>query len=178
MDSWSPSRKELGLTGSSPCIAGSRGTRTREATVGTVLAAGFAVGVISAGAAAGVGSAALAGRGVAIGLGAGDYAQLLLGSGSGAAMWALMGLGVGAVVRAQVPAIVALFAWLLFVEGLIAGDLPGAGRFFPGALARALAGSQASGTLRTPAVAALLLALYAALALAVGRTAMARRDVG
>lgn len=143
----------------------------------TVLAAGFVVGVIATGAAAGVGSAGLAGRGLLIGLGGGDYAQLILGGGAAAAMWALIGLGAGAVIRSQVPAIVALCAWLLFVEGLIAGDLPSVSRFFPAALARALAGSQASGTLRTPAVAALVLALYAAVAVAAGRTAMTRRDV-
>jgi ABC-type transport system involved in multi-copper enzyme maturation permease subunit len=144
----------------------------------TALAAGFVVGVIAAGAAAGIGGAALASRGLAVRLGAGDYAQLIIGGGGGAALWALIGLGAGAAVRAQVPAIVALFAWLLFVEGLIAGDLPSVNRFFPGALARALAGSQRSGTLHTPAMAALLLALYAVLAVAVGRTAMTRRDVG
>jgi ABC-2 type transport system permease protein len=142
-----------------------------------VLAAGFAVGVIAAGATAGVGSAGLASRGLLIELGAGDYAQLILGGGAAAALWALIGLGAGAVVRSQVPAIVALCAWLLFVEGLIAGDVPSVSRFFPAALARALAGSQAAGTLRTPAVAALVLALYAALAVAAGRTATTRRDV-
>src|SRR6266705_1207885 len=116
----------------------------------TALAAGFVAGVTSAGAAAG----------------AGDYAQLILGGGAAAAMWALIGLGLGAVIRAQVPAIVALFAWLLFVENIIGGDLPSVNRFAPGALAQALAGQQRSGTLHTPAVAALLLALYAALAVA------------
>ena len=144
----------------------------------TVLAAGFVAGVISAGAAAGAGGAALASRGLTIRLGAGDYAQLILGGGAAAAMWALIGLGAGAVVRAQVPAIVALFAWLLFVENIIGGDLPSVNRFAPGALAQALAGQQRSGTLHTPAVAALLLALYAALAVAAGRTATTRRDVG
>src|SRR5438874_5855075 len=122
----------------------------------TALAAGFVAGVISAGAAAGAGSAALASRGLTIQLGAGDYAQLILGGGAAAAMWALIGLGLGAVIRAQVPAIVALFAWLLFVENLFA-DLPKAHRFVPGALAQALAGQQRSGILHTPAVAALLL---------------------
>jgi len=144
----------------------------------TILAAGFAAGVISAGAAAGAGGAALASRGLTIRLGAGDYAQLILGGGAAAAMWALIGLGAGAVIRAQVPAIVALFAWLLFVENIIGGDLPSVNRFAPGALAQALAGQQRSGTLHTPAVAALLLALYAALAVAAGRTATTRRDVG
>ena len=142
-----------------------------------VLAAGFVAGVISTGAAAGVGGAALASRGLTVQLGAGDYAQLILGGGAAAAMWALIGLGAGAIVRAQMPAIVALFAWLLFVENLFA-DLPSAHRFVPGALAQALAGQQRSGILDTPAVAALLLALYAALAVAAGRTATTRRDVG
>src|SRR6266516_48971 len=143
----------------------------------TALAAGFVAGVISAGAAAGAGSAALASRGLTIQLGAGDYAQLILG-GAAAAMWALIGLGLGAVIRAQVPAIVALFAWLLFVENIIGGDLPSVNRFAPGALALALAGQQRTGILGTPAVAAFLLAFYAALAVAVGRTAMTRRDIG
>ena len=93
-------------------------------------------------------------------------------------MWALIGLGLGAVIRAQVPAIVALFAWLLFVENIIGGDLPSVDRFAPGALALALAGQQRTGILHTPAVAALLLAFYAALAVAAGRTATSRRDVG
>lgn len=75
------------------------------------------------------------------------------------------------------PAILALFAWLLFVENLFA-DLPSAHRFVPGALAQALAGQQRSGILHTSAVAALLLALYAAVAVAAGRTATTRRDVG
>ncbi len=144
----------------------------------TALAAGFVAGVISAGAAAGAGSAALASRGLTIQLGAGDYAQLILGGGAAAAMWALIGLGLGAVIRAQVPAIVALFAWLLFVENIIGGDLPSVNRFAPGALALALAGQQRTGILGTPAVAAFLLAFYAALAVAVGRTAMTRRDIG
>ena len=147
------------------------------AKAATVLAAGFVAGIISTGAAAGVGGAALASRGLTVRLGAGDYAQLILGGGAAAAMWALIGLGIGALVRAQVPAIVALFAWLLFVENLFT-DLPSAHRFVPGALAQALAGQQRSGILDTPTLAALLLALYAALALAAGRTATTRRDVG
>jgi ABC-2 type transport system permease protein len=142
----------------------------------TVLITGFFVGVIATGAAAGVGAIALAGRGLAVQLGAGDYAVLIAGGGAATALWAVVGLGVGAVVRAQVPTIVALLAWLLFVENLLA-DLPDVHRFAPGALAQALAGQQRDGTLHTPAVAAVLLALYAAAAIAAGRRATMRRDV-
>lgn len=141
----------------------------------SVLAMGFGAGVIAAGAAAGVGSLALAGRGLTVRVSAGDYLLLILGGGAAAALWAVIGLGVGAVVRAQVPTIVALFAWLLFVENLFA-DLPSAHRFVPGALAQALAGQQRDGTLHTPAVAAVLLAGYAAAAILAGRTATTGRD--
>src|SRR5439155_26051246 len=44
----------------------------------TVLAAGFVAGIISTGAAAGAGGAALASRGLTVRLGAGDYAQLMI----------------------------------------------------------------------------------------------------
>lgn len=141
----------------------------------TILAAGLVVGVVSTSAAAGVGRLALAGRGLTVRLGAGDYVQLLVGGAAAGALLAVVGLGVGAVVRAQVPTIVALLAWLLFVENLFA-DLPSAHRFVPGALAQALAGQQRTGTLHAPALAALLLAGYAAAAVAAGRTATTRRD--
>jgi hypothetical protein len=142
----------------------------------SVLAAGFGVGVIAAGAASGVGSLALAGRGVTVQLNTVDYVRLLLGGGAGAGLWAVIGLGAGAVVRAQVPTIVALFAWLLFVENLFA-DLPTAHRFVPGALAQAIAGQQRDGTLHTPALGAVLLALFAASAILAGQAVTLRRDV-
>lgn len=150
-------------------------TQVMAVKAATTLVAGFVVGLIATGVCAGVGSLAIASRGLSVQLRAGDYALLIVGGGAAAALWAVVGLGVGAVVRAQVPTIVALFAWLLFVENLLA-DLPSAHRFVPGALAQALAGQQRDGTLHTPAVAALLLALYAAVAFGIGRTATTRRD--
>lgn len=142
-----------------------------------MLITGFGVGVVGTGVAAGVGAAALAGRGLTVQVTANDYLLLIAGGGAAAALWAVIGLGVGAVVRAQVPTIVALFAWLLFVENLLA-DLPGVHRFVPGALAQALAGQSRDGVLHTPALAALLLATYTAAAIAAGRTATIRRDIG
>jgi ABC-2 type transport system permease protein len=152
-----------------------RRSRVIAAKAITMLAAGFGVGVLAAATTSGVGSLALAGRGLTVQVSAGDYLLLILGGGAAAALWAVMGLGVGALVRAQVPTIVALFAWLLFVENLFA-DLPSAHRFVPGALAQALAGQQHDGTLHTPALAAVLLALYAAAVIVAGSVATTNRD--
>src|SRR6266511_6389838 len=74
---------------------------------------------------------------------------LVLGAAVAAALWAAIGVGVGALVRHQVPALIGICAWLLFVEGLLAGDLVGlgdVGRFLPGAAALEISG-QEPGTL-------------------------------
>jgi hypothetical protein len=94
-------------------------------------------------------------------------------------MWAAIGVGVGAVVRQQVPTVVGLSAWLLFVEGLLVGDVAGVGdvgRFAPGAAAAAITGQDPE-SLLAPAVGLLLLAVYAAVAAAAGSLLTARRDV-
>lgn len=158
-------------------LAAPRRGRVIAAKAISMLAMGFGCGAVAAGAAALVGSAGLAGRGVPVQVSAGDYLLLILGGGAGAGLWAVIGLGVGSVVRAQVPTIVALIAWQLFVENLFA-DLPAAHRFVPGALAQALAGQHRGGTLHTPALAAVLLAAYTAVALAAGLAGTVRRDVG
>jgi ABC-2 type transport system permease protein len=145
--------------------------------VSTFVGAGF--GLAASALAAGVGTAALLGRGVEIQLGAGDYALLLAGGAAAAALWAAIGVGLGAVVRNQVPTVVGICAWLLFVEGLLVGDVADiaeVGRFAPGALGEAMSG-QDPGTLLSPAVAAALLALYAAAAAVTGSLATTRRDV-
>jgi ABC-2 type transport system permease protein len=95
---------------------------------------------------------------------------------AGTALWAVAGLGVGALVRNQVAALVGLCAWLLFVESLLVGNVPDAGRFAPGAAAAAIAGKD-PGDLLAPGVGALLLAVYAVAAIAAGRRAIERRDI-
>jgi hypothetical protein len=112
-------------------------------------------------------------------LGADDYAVLIAGGAAAAALWAAIGVGLGAIVRNQVPTVVGVCAWLLFVEGLLVGDvadIADAGRFAPGALGEAMSG-QDPGTLLSPAVAAPLLALYAGVAAVTGSLATTRRDV-
>jgi hypothetical protein len=74
--------------------------------------------------------------------------------------------------------VVGISAWLLFVEGVLAGDALdlGVSRFAPGAAAAAISG-QDPGTLLAPALGAVLLAVYAAAVTAAGWLATTRRDV-
>jgi ABC-2 type transport system permease protein len=139
---------------------------------------GVAFGVVAMAVAAALGNGALAARGVQVRLDPGDYALLLAGSAVGAALWAAIGVGFGAVVRNQVPTVVVICTWLLFVEGLLFGDvgLSDVGRFLPGSLAKAATGLDPQ-TLLAPGPAVLLLAVYAAAAAAVGWLATTRRDV-
>ena len=95
-------------------------------------------------------------------------------------MWAAIGVGVGAVVRHHVPTVVGSCAWLLFVEGLLAGDLVGLGdvfKFLPCSAAAAISG-QEPGTLLAPGLGLVLLGAYAAAVALVGALATSRRDVG
>jgi ABC-2 type transport system permease protein len=154
--------------------------RVMAAKVAASALAGLAVGLIAEALTAGVDAAGLEARGIRIELGAGDYAQLLAGGSLAAAMFAAIGVGVGAVVRNQVAAVVGLCVWLLFIESLLLGDVPGAAKFAPGASAGAIAGAtqmQIAENLVAPALGVLLLAAYAALASAAGSVATTRRDV-
>jgi ABC-2 type transport system permease protein len=140
--------------------------------------AGF--GLIATALAAAVGSAVLRGRGIDNRLDGGDYALFIGGGAAAAALWAAIGVGIGAVVRNQVPTLIGISAWLLFVEGLLAGDLLASvgdvTRFAPGAAAAAI-GGQDPEALLAPTVGLVLLALYAAVAAVAGALATARRDV-
>jgi hypothetical protein len=78
-----------------------------------------------------------------------------------------------------VATLIGICAWLLFVEGLLVGDLTGVGdvgRFAPGAAAAAISG-QDPDTLLAPVAGLVLLAVYAAGATLAGALATDRRDV-
>jgi ABC-2 type transport system permease protein len=156
----------------------SRG-RVIAAKVGASMLIGAGFGLAACTLATGAGTAALQMRGIEVRLDAGDYALLLAGGTAAAALWAAIGVGLGALVRDQVPTLIGICAWLLFVEGLLVGDIADVadvGRFAPGAAAQAVSG-QDPGTLLAPGVALVLLALYAAAAAVAGSLATARRDV-
>jgi len=146
--------------------------------VSTLIGAGF--GLAAGAVAAAVGTAGLWARGIDVQLDGGDYTLLVAGGGAAAALWAAIGVGLGALVRNQVPTLIGICAWLLFVEGLLAGDLVGlgdVGRFLPGSAAAAISG-QDPGILLAPAVGLVLLACYATAVALAGSLSISRRDVG
>jgi ABC-type transport system involved in multi-copper enzyme maturation permease subunit len=150
------------------------------AKVGASMLVGGWLGLAACGLAVGAGTAALAIRGIEIQPDAGDYALLVAGGAAAAALWAAIGVGLGALVRDQVPTLIGICAWMLFVEGLLVGDVAGVadiGRFAPGAAGAALSG-QDPDTLLAPGIALVLLALYAGTATLAGSFATDRRDVG
>jgi ABC-2 type transport system permease protein len=138
---------------------------------------GAAFGLLAAGASAAAATAALAARGIDIQVQAGDYAVLVLGSGAAGAMWGAIGVGVGAAIRRQVPVLVGICAWLLFVEMVLIGDanlVGDIGRFTPGSLGQAASGQEPQ---LAPGVALVVLVLYTAAAAAAGWLVTARRDI-
>lgn len=148
-----------------------------KVAVNALIGAGF--GLAASALAAGVGAAVLRARGIDVLLDGGDFALLIVGSVAAAAMWAGIGVGVGALVRHQVPTLIGISAWLLFVEGLLAGDAGGlgnVGRYLPGSAAAAISG-QDPDTLLAPAGGAILLAIYVVAVTAAGWVATTRRDV-
>lgn len=156
--------------------------RRRQVVIAKVWASmliGAGFGLVAGAVAAGAGTAALSARAIDVRLDAGDYTLVVIGGAAAAALWAAIGVGVGAVVRNQVPALIGIVVWLLFVENLLVGDIANvasAGRFLPGAAGKAISGQDPS-TLLEPAFALVLLALYAAAAAVAGCLAISRRDV-
>jgi ABC-2 type transport system permease protein len=153
--------------------------RVVAAKVGASMLFGAAFGLAACAIAAAVGTTALSFRGIDLQVDGGDYALLIAGGAAGAGLWAGIGVGLGAIVRNQVPALIGICAWLLFIEGLLVGDVADiaeVGRFAPGAAAAALSG-QDPDTLLAPAAGFLALALYAAVSTLGGVLATERRDV-
>jgi ABC-2 type transport system permease protein len=154
-------------------------SRVIAAKVWTSALIGLVFGLAASALAVGVGTAALRARGVDMALDTGDYALLIAGGALAASLWAAIGVGLGAVIRSQVPTLVGLCAWLLFVEGLLVGDVTNfvsVGKFAPGAAATALSGQEPD-KLLAPAIALVLLGSYAAVAALAGALATDRRDV-
>jgi ABC-2 type transport system permease protein len=154
-----------------------RRNRVFVAKAMVALVAGAATGLLCAIAALAAGSSALNIRGVTVAVSTGDATRLLAGATAAGALWAVIGLGAGTVARSQVPTVVGLFTWLLFIENVFAGGLPGVHRFVPGSLAQSLAGATGDGVLTSATLAAALLVSYTAVAALAGLAVLLRRDV-
>jgi ABC-2 type transport system permease protein len=150
--------------------------RVVAAKVGASTLAGAVFGLAASALAVGVGTAVLRMRGINIQLDGGDYALLVAGGSAASAIWAAIGVGLGAVVRDQVPALVGISAWLLFVEGLFGGNLADVVKFAPGTLGMAISGQEPDEML-APGLSLLLLFVYAAVSVIAGTRATSRRDV-
>jgi ABC-type transport system involved in multi-copper enzyme maturation permease subunit len=140
----------------------------------TLIGAGFGLAASVIGAAAG--TALLGARGVDMQLDGGDYALLIAGGTAASALWAAIGVGIGALVRNQVPTLIGISAWLLFVEGLFGEGVMDVGRYAPGLLGMAVSGQEPD-TLLAPGLSLFLLALYAGAIAVTGLLATNRRDV-
>jgi ABC-type transport system involved in multi-copper enzyme maturation permease subunit len=154
--------------------------RVIAAKVAAAGVAGIAVGVAAGAIVAGVGAAGFAIRGIPIALTAGDFAQMIAGGAAAAALWAVIGTGIGTLVRGQVGAVVGLCVWLLLIENILIGNLPGVAKYSPGSTAGALAGmtpDAGAAKLLVPALGAALLAGYAAVAAVTGLWSIDRTDI-
>jgi ABC-2 type transport system permease protein len=159
-------------------------TPSRTGVVAAKVAASFLVGMgfgaLGAGLALGTGLALIRGRGYDVLLDSADIRRLLVGTILMSALWAALGVGFGALVRNQVFAIVALFAWVFVVEVLVVEYLPGVGRYAPGAAGTAITGETVGNSsvhLLSSAAGAGLLAAYACVFAIAGALAIQRRDV-
>jgi ABC-type transport system involved in multi-copper enzyme maturation permease subunit len=150
--------------------------RVVAAKVAVSAALGGGFGLCASALAAGVGAALFEARGIDIQIDGGDYFLLIAGGAAAAALWAAIGAGVAALVRNQVPTLIGISAWLLFVEGLFGGNLADVTRFLPGGLGMAISGQEPDDLL-APGISLLLLSLYALAAVAAGSIATERRDV-
>jgi ABC-2 type transport system permease protein len=91
-------------------------------------------------------------------------------------LWAALGVGLGLVVRHQVAAIVGSFVWIFIVETVLEGPASELVKYLPVHSWIALAGQSGDAVLGALA-GGLMLAGWAAVAIAVGAVLMQRRDV-
>ena len=142
----------------------------------TQAAIGAALAAAATAYAVGLSTAFLQARGLSLELDATQITQLIGGACLGGAGFAASGLAIGAIVRNQVPVVVGLLIWTLFIENLLRAGTPSIARFAPGSLARAIA-ADGAGALTSPSLAALALAAIATGVLIVARSNFAHRDI-
>ncbi len=150
--------------------------RLLRAKLVTQLPIGAAVATFAAALALALAIILLDARGLPFVLDAATNTRLVLGAAVGGACFGALGLAVGTVVRNQVPVVVGLLVWMLFIENLLRAGVPSIGRFTPGSLGRTIAAAGTS-QLDSPLLAAALLAAFTVASLAVAHTTFDHRDV-
>jgi ABC-2 type transport system permease protein len=162
--------------------------RIRVLTAKTIAgaAAGAVFGLAAAALATGVGLAFVAANGYHVALATGTIARFAAGAVLASALMAAVGVGIGSLIRSQIAAIIAVFAWGLGVEQITGGLSRSIAPYLPVTAASTMAGATSEAamppvpsgldTLPFGTVAALLAALAILIsALAAGTTV--KRDI-
>ncbi len=126
------------------------------------------------------GMALINARGGEVSVGAQFWQMAVAGFGV-MAVYAVIGVAIGALLRNQITAVVGVLVWMLAIERLVLSAYPAVGRWTPGAAIYAVMQTGAAAgldrELLSPLVSALLLAAYAALAVALALRLTPKRDI-
>jgi ABC-type transport system involved in multi-copper enzyme maturation permease subunit len=161
--------------------------RTRVLVAKTITAAivGLLFGLVGTAITTGVGLAFVAGHGDHVVLGATTIARYSAGAIVGAGLLAAIGAGLGSLIRSQVGAIMAVFAWGFGVEQIVGGLFHSVAPYLPFMAATTMAGATSGGMPPLPkglsplpvgAVAGFLAAAAILTAVVAARTTV-RRDI-
>jgi ABC-2 type transport system permease protein len=140
---------------------------------------GLLFGLVGAAVASGVGLAFVAAKGYEVTVAGATIARYAAGAVLGTGLLAAVGVGVGSLLRAQVGAVVAVFAWGFVVEQLLAGQFDGLAPYLPYTAATTMAGATLGGgvdPLPFAAAAALVAATATLLSMVAARTTV-RGDI-
>jgi hypothetical protein len=119
-----------------------------------------------------------AAEGQPVALGDSEMWRVLVGVMLSTTLYGVLGVGIGALVRNQVPALLAAIGWFAVVETALLAAVPEVAKWLPGGASSGLMGSPASDELLPMGWSGLLLAFYAAVLVVAGVAAVRRRDVG
>ena len=161
-------------------------TRVLAAKVTAAAAAGALVGLAAAAAATGIGLGFAAARGYPLALPAATIARYGAGAVLGAGLLAAAGAGAGSLIRHQIGAVIAVFAWGFAVELVVGGTATAVAPYLPYTAAALMAGVTSGGgmppnprgvtALPFPAAGAALAGVAVLLAAAAAAAAV-RRDI-
>src|SRR5262249_44597045 len=139
----------------------------------TAAAAGLGFGVVATGFTTGISLAFVAAKGYPVALAWGTIARFAAGAILASGLLAAVGVGLGSLLRSQLAAIVAVFAWGLVLEQIIGGLFDASQPYLPYTAATTIAGATLGGgtsPLPFAAAAALVAGVAALMAAGAART--------